>query len=486
MIIRLTFSIVALMLSVGIDVTFANELNPAPEHNCDKLAAHPKHPEKVGAGVEWSDLNPENAIQACKDAVSLFPNEARFKYQLGRAFDKQEALNDAIKWYKLAAELGDVRAQFSLGLVFSEGQGIPPNHEAAAKWFGRAAKSGNAAAQANLATMYLKGHGVEQNYKSAIKWYTLAAEQEFVDAEFALGWMYIYGKDVPQDKAAGVKWLTLAANHGSSEAQTTLGVTYRIGEAVTQNYDSALKWLQLAAEQGSASAQYYLGDMYIYGQGVPRDFTRALMWWTISAANDYELAIDDMGFFDGRLSLAEKKIAEQLAKKWIEEHPFRTTATVEAKVPAPSDAEVPNEDVNLSQEDIEKGLDALLKEDFSTALYIFKLPAEQGHAQAQYFLGMTYSKAKHIPKRRKLAFKWFTRAAEQGNSAAQSILGVLYARGRGVPKDRNQAHKWLLIADRLGAKDAKFMRDLFLTDLTPTEIDMGQRLADEWLEKHPN
>ena len=48
------------------------------------------------------------------------------------------------------------------------------------------AKQGDAVAQFNLGLMYRNGNGVPQDYKTAAKWYKIAAEQEDADAQSSL------------------------------------------------------------------------------------------------------------------------------------------------------------------------------------------------------------------------------------------------------------------------------------------------------------
>ena len=59
----------------------------------------------------------------------------------------------AVKWYRLAAEQGYVRAQYNLGLMYANGQGVPQDYKTAVKWFRLAAEQGNADAQYNLGVM---------------------------------------------------------------------------------------------------------------------------------------------------------------------------------------------------------------------------------------------------------------------------------------------------------------------------------------------
>jgi uncharacterized protein len=56
-----------------------------------------------------------------------------------------------------------------------------------------AAEQGYAEAQYNLGVMYGNGNGVVQDYAEAVKWYRLAAEQGNAKAQNNLGVMYEYG-----------------------------------------------------------------------------------------------------------------------------------------------------------------------------------------------------------------------------------------------------------------------------------------------------
>ncbi|MDA8000445.1 MAG: sel1 repeat family protein [Alphaproteobacteria bacterium] len=76
--------------------------------------------------------------------------------------------------------------------------------------------------------------------------------------------------------------------------------------------------------------------------------------------------------------------------------------------------------------DYEKGLDALLKGDYETALQEWEPLAEQGDAKAQYSLGNLYYFGNGVPRNYEMALKWFRPAAEQGLARAQYNLGTLY------------------------------------------------------------
>ena len=89
----------------------------------------------------------------------------------GAPQDYQEAL----KWYRKAAEQGYVPAQVHLGTVYFEGRIVPQNYQESVKWFRKAADQGDALGQFNLGHMYSRGYGVSQDYVQAHKWLNLAA-----------------------------------------------------------------------------------------------------------------------------------------------------------------------------------------------------------------------------------------------------------------------------------------------------------------------
>ena len=83
----------------------------------------------------------------------------------------------ALRLFRPLADQGDALAQYNLGVMYSNGQGVPQNYAEAMKWYRLAANQGDADAQYNLGVMYDNGQGVPQDYAEAVKWYRLAADQ---------------------------------------------------------------------------------------------------------------------------------------------------------------------------------------------------------------------------------------------------------------------------------------------------------------------
>ncbi|MCX6594785.1 MAG: tetratricopeptide repeat protein [Acidobacteria bacterium] len=110
-----------------------------------------------------------------------------------------------------AAERGDAKAQFSLGVMYDSGQGVPQDYAEALRWFRKAADQGHTSAQFNLGVMYANGQGVPENAAEGVRWYRKAADQGDALAQVELGRIYAEGQGVPQDYATAHMWLSLAS-----------------------------------------------------------------------------------------------------------------------------------------------------------------------------------------------------------------------------------------------------------------------------------
>ena len=94
-----------------------------------------------------------------------------------------------------------------------------------------------------------------------------------------------------------------------------------------------------------------------------------------------------------------------------------------------------------------------------------------------------------VPQNDAEAVRWYRLAADQGHADAQYNLGVRYANGRGVPQDDVQAHMWYnLAASRSTGEDRELAvenRDRARARMTAEQVADAQRLAREWDAAHP-
>ena len=97
--------------------------------------------------------------------------------------------------------------------MFSRALGVAGDYEQAIAWYRRAAEQGHASAQANLGDMYFRGLGVDQDAVQAFAWYRKAAEQGCAVAQEQLGEIYIRGLGVEKDLAKAITWYLTAAQN---------------------------------------------------------------------------------------------------------------------------------------------------------------------------------------------------------------------------------------------------------------------------------
>lgn len=124
----------------------------------------------------------------------------------------------ALKQFRPLATKGDVRAQHYLGIMYTQGLGVPKDYVKAVKWLELAAKAGHIPSAYNLGFRYLKGDGVRQDPKTAAVWIRRAAETGMGPAQHTLGLLYARGDGVDQDLVQAYFWFTLSAEKNNEFA----------------------------------------------------------------------------------------------------------------------------------------------------------------------------------------------------------------------------------------------------------------------------
>ncbi len=139
------------------------------------------------------------------------------------SFDQQSAqYSEAFENWMLLAIEGDAEAQFNLGLLYSEGKGVPVDYRQAAFWYRKGAEQGHTGAQYNLAHLYLDGHGVDKDPVKATHWWQQAAQRGHVLAQQYLGYAYYKGIGVNKDQQEALRWFREAAKGGDWRAEKML------------------------------------------------------------------------------------------------------------------------------------------------------------------------------------------------------------------------------------------------------------------------
>lgn len=82
----------------------------------------------------------------------------------------------ALYWYHKAADEGNMYSQYSIGLCYQKGLGVPQDDEQAINWFKMSSESGNPQAAYLLAECYLEGNCVRKDVDQALKLFGEAAK----------------------------------------------------------------------------------------------------------------------------------------------------------------------------------------------------------------------------------------------------------------------------------------------------------------------
>lgn len=216
--------------------------------------------------------------------------------------------------------------------------------------------------------------------------------------------------------------------------------------------------LMAKGQAGDAEAQCWVGLVYDAGRLVPKDEEAAARWFLKSAEQDYVLAQRLYG-------LMSVHINPSVGERWM------------LRAAEQGDAEAQFW-LGFGYEHTWFGT-----ADPQEALKWYKRAAEGGDPDAQFELGQRYEDGEGVEQNYKLAAEWFRKAAEHapdlgGAGEGRNRLGLLYMEGLGVPLDYVQAYFWFSLNGPEGnTTEAK-------THLSPAQIRGADRLVKEWKEQH--
>ena len=126
----------------------------------------------------------------------------------------------ALWQFRELAEQGNGEAENFLGLMYSNGHGVPCDKEEASRWFRVAADRGQATAQHNLGLIYELGLGVLPNDRDAFLWYLKAASNDHVGAQVRVSRMFAAGQGCTKDLEKAASYARRAAEMGNEEAKS--------------------------------------------------------------------------------------------------------------------------------------------------------------------------------------------------------------------------------------------------------------------------
>lgn len=246
-------------------LVLASGLASGPALAFDGSSADPASPVPAAAATATANAVSKKA-KAPLTALEAFES-ARIAYHDG---DKAAALTSL----EFAATRGHAGAQWMLGRMYAEGDGVAHDDVKAFDYFRDIVRRANSAdfqdtreaiidapyvssALVWLGSYYLEGipgSDVKPNPKIALHLFTDAAyNYGDPNAEYNLARMYLDGTDVPKNTALAVRWLNLAAAKGHAPSRALLGHILFKGEIVPRQPERGLMLMTLASQQAEKS-----------------------------------------------------------------------------------------------------------------------------------------------------------------------------------------------------------------------------------------
>lgn len=184
------------------------------------------------------------------------------------------------------AHKGNAQAQYYIALMADNGVGpVQRSKEDAIGWYRKAANQNHAEAQFALSNAYALGRGVPMNPTEMFNWLGKAAENGYMPAMVAMAAVLDRGFGLPQDVAAATSWIKRAAEAGSVNATFQYAQRLQSGFGVEKNEREAMEWFTRAAMRGHPSAQLLLGSIGDGSIAAPEQNIEALVWLTLATRN---------------------------------------------------------------------------------------------------------------------------------------------------------------------------------------------------------
>ena len=322
------------------------------------------------------------------------------QWQVGQTYVRLGEPVRALPMLEAAAVTDHARAAALLGSLHEAGRGTVKNRDEAMRWYRLAADRGEAQAMAALGRLLLQDHGSEAR-ESALRFLRQSAGLGDRDGQYHLGWL-LAQPGTARDDVEAYRLFVKSAAQGHVGAQVAAAIHLLHGRGVAKDEKAAADWLQRAANAQDPVAHYHLARL----RERAADGDRA------AVRNSYRIAAT-AGHRESQFALGGI-----LAKSRVEAE--RKEAVVwfakanEARHPAAA---------NSLGEIYRDGIGVLQQPE--KARSYFKQAADEGDANAMYNLAQMMNEGIGGSRDTGQALSWYTRSAEQGHQEALEVVDGL-------------------------------------------------------------
>lgn len=440
-------------------------------------------------------------------AEAAYANTALGQYY--GAIPGEGARNQAMRYLRRAAALGDTNAQVALAKRLTQsavaGAAGEPVRQQAIVLLKHAATHNNRDAQWELGIAYYYGRGVEPDAAQGRQWLGKAAENGHAEAAFVLGGEALRNRAAPAyNPQQARRFLELAANAGNRQAMGMLADAYASGEHWARDLTLAMQWARRGDAAGDTTAQARIARIETAQESAREAQRRAFMAEVPDNHSQHTVAtlattyaqpperssLDEMPMLSGspqervdtlyafsqellaenrRLRKGAERIAqlEQQLAKAMERVDRLDRRVADAPQEAPAAPSTSGNAEALNQQ----GLAAFAAGDFRRAIRMFATAQREGSVDAANNLGMIYLQGQGTTRDTQRAIELFRMAADAGHATAANNLGYLYANGIGVAQDSNRAMAWYArgrqVSPAIQPADVRVQRRIAAADFDP-------------------
>jgi len=318
-------------------------------------------------------------------------------------FTKNPAPDSTIKWWKRAAEFGDVPSMNFLARFYEGQMGFPEKRDMAQamEFYREAANNGDTTAMVNLASRLLTGEEKLRDEKKGREWIAKAIEAGEPTAHLALG---DFLEKVKKDPKAALAEYEKGVEAGQVDCMLrAAALLVNGGEGVAKDRKRVTELLERAAEAGSAQAHLELAGLILNKEepDVSRGYTHLLT----AASGGLPFAQNELGIFylSGKLGAADVSAAVS----WFGRAAQANFAPAQNNLAALH----------------ERG--AGVPQSYENAIQLYTLAAQQGHPGATLALARFQVAGAGIKQNKELAWALAKIAEERGETNAPDLISQL-------------------------------------------------------------
>lgn len=323
------------------------------------------------------------------------------QWQVGRTYAKLGDPERALPMLTSAAGAGNAPAATLLGWLYEDGRGTERSIEEAKRWYRLAAEQGEADAMAALGRLLLQEKSPAAR-ATAGQLFRRAAELQDPDGQYYVGWILTEVANGPREHVEAYDWFLKAARQGHVGAQLAVATHLETGRGVARDTKAAGEWLQRAAETRDPVAHYRLARWRAAaGEG------------NVDAVRDSYRIAAMAGHREAQFALAS-----MLARSRAEADRKEAAAWF-AKADEAGHTAAANRLGELLRDG---GGDA---QQMARAREIFQRAADRGNVDSMYNLARMQNEGLGGQRDTDNALKWYAQAADEGHDKASEVLGSL-------------------------------------------------------------